>query len=320
MRRDDDPPTIDTPVAVVIFKRPEPLKQLLDVIRKVEPPEMYVVADGPRDHVDGEARKVQETREFVEENIDWECEVKKNYADENLGGPVRYPTGLDWVFENTEEAIIFEDDHLPSLDFFPYCNALLDRYRDTPKVMGICGNNAGITPDIDTSYFFSNFHRTIGWATWADAWEQNDPAMEHWPEMSDAGTLYDRFHMDAWADAHEELFDMCISDETDRKPCDAVWQYSILETDGRTIIPKKNLVRHTGFGPESMHNERTPYFQRLLLPKLHRMSFPLDHPNSMETNAEFEQGYHKYKNGKLSDVVSLMDRAIHKAKKSVGVV
>lgn len=303
----------DTPVAVTIFKRTEPLERLLDVIRQVEPPEMYIVGDGPRDEIEGEAAKVEAARSLAEESINWDCEVYTNYADENLGGPIRYPTGLDWVFENTEEAVLFEDDHLPSIDFFPYCQELLERYRNTPEVMGICGNNAGVSPDIEESYFFSNHHRSMGWATWRSAWQHYDPDLEDWSRMKETGFLREKYHIEEWANHSEHVFDFIDDDEDERNYCDAIWHYSILANDGMMIMPKNNLVIHTGFGDDSMHNEVTPYLQQwLLLPNKESISFPLTHPSDLQTSVEYDQKYYKYKNGKLQKILGILDRGIHK--------
>ncbi|WP_424002642.1 hypothetical protein ACOZ4I_02360 [Haloarcula salina] len=319
MNVDEARAMFDTPVAVTIFKRTEPLERLLDVVRKVEPPEMYIVGDGPRDEIEGEAAKVEAARSLAEESINWDCEVYTNYADENLGGPIRYPTGLDWVFENTEEAVLFEDDHLPSIDFFPYCQELLERYRDTPEVMGICGNNAGVPPDIDASYFFSNHHRSMGWATWRSAWKKYDPDMEAWPEVRENGVLEERYHIDDWAEHHDEILDIIYDDDDERNYCDVIWHHSLVANRGMTIMPKNNLVIHTGFGDDSMHNEVTPHLQqRFLLPSRRSLSFPLEHPERVEPSAEFDRRYYKYKRGEFQKIIGLVDRAIHKMKTIVG--
>ena len=52
------------------------------------------------------------------EKGDWPCEVIKNYSDINLGCGPRVSSGIEWVFQTVEEAIIVEDDCLPHQDFF----------------------------------------------------------------------------------------------------------------------------------------------------------------------------------------------------------
>jgi hypothetical protein len=304
--------SLETPVALVIFRRTGPVERVLDVLRKVEPPEVYLIADGPREGIEGEAEQVRNARAFVEANIDWDCTIKKNYSDENMGGPRRIPTGLDWVFENVDKAIILEEDMLPAPEFFEYCERLLNRYEDNPKIMGICGNNAGSAPDVESSYFFANFHRTMGWATWRRAWDKFDPTLERWPEMRENEVLKDRYHMDVWAENHAEAFDFLYDEDDERNYWDATWQYCIVANDGETILPTRNLVVHIGYGEGATHTDIKPVFRQLLLPNRETMSFPLDHPDEIETSLKFEQNYNKYKRGRLMNLLNLMDRALYK--------
>ena len=69
------------------------------------------------------------TRKLIEEKIDWECKLRKIYANSNLGLAKRVQTGLDTVFKEVEKAIILEDDTLPDLSFFRFCEELLIHLR-----------------------------------------------------------------------------------------------------------------------------------------------------------------------------------------------
>jgi hypothetical protein len=59
-------------------------------------------------------------RRAIIDRVDWDCEVLTNYSDVNLGCGKRPATGITWVFEQVEEAIIFEDDCLPHPTFFAF--------------------------------------------------------------------------------------------------------------------------------------------------------------------------------------------------------
>ena len=108
-----------TPLAFLIYKRPDTTARVFDAIRQARPPVLLVVADGPRPDRPGEAEKVAAVRKIVEE-VDWPCEVLRNYSDVNLGCKRRVSSGLDWVFDTVEEAIILEDDCLPHPTFFRF--------------------------------------------------------------------------------------------------------------------------------------------------------------------------------------------------------
>ena len=114
-----------------------------------------VIADGPRQDKVGEFEKCMATRAIID-LVDWDCEVVTNYSDVNLGCKLRVSSGIDWVFEQVEEAIILEDDCLPDLSFFRYCDELLERYRSDTRIMFISGDNFQFGRKSNTdSYYFS---------------------------------------------------------------------------------------------------------------------------------------------------------------------
>lgn len=175
--------TFHTPVAFMIFNRPEKTARVFAEIRKARPTQLFIVADGPR--TEQEKEKTDATR-AVTEHIDWECEVKRNYSDVNVGCKMRVSSGISWIFENVENAIILEDDCVPEQSFFPYCQELLERYKDDTRIMHISGDNFewGRTGNFesDASYYFSRIPHVWGWATWRRAWNLYDINMTSWPE------------------------------------------------------------------------------------------------------------------------------------------
>ncbi len=129
---------LKTPVAFIIFNRPDCTRRVFERIRDARPEKLYLIADGPRAHKPGEDERCAETRRIVEGMIDWPCDVRKNFSDANMGCGKRIPSGLDWVFEQEETAIIMEDDILADPSFFPFCETLLERYRHDERIMQIC--------------------------------------------------------------------------------------------------------------------------------------------------------------------------------------
>ena len=123
-----------TPVCLIIHRRPETTRQVLAAIRTVRPRRLFVVADGPRPQVPGEAALCHAAREAAL-SVDWDCTVTPLFAAGNLGLRDRVRSGLDAVFAAVPEAIILEDDCRPDPTFFRYAAELLERYRDDPRVM-----------------------------------------------------------------------------------------------------------------------------------------------------------------------------------------
>ena len=133
--------SFSVPVVLLVFNRPEPVKQLLAALRQVKPSIIYVVSDGPRGGNDRDRQKNTKVKQIIETDIDWECTVIRDYSDINLGVEKRISSGLTKVFEQEERAIILEDDCIPSESFFKYCEVLLDKYQTESSVMSIGGNN-----------------------------------------------------------------------------------------------------------------------------------------------------------------------------------
>ena len=72
----------NSPILIIIFNRPDFVKKLIDILREVQPKKIYVVADGPREGNEFDKDKCKNAREQIN-NIDWECDIKKKYSDNN---------------------------------------------------------------------------------------------------------------------------------------------------------------------------------------------------------------------------------------------
>ncbi len=266
---------IKTPVAFLIFKRPEITEKVFAEIAKVKPPKLLVVADGPRAEVPGEADKCAATRSIIEK-VDWKCEVLKNYFNVNLGCKQRVASGLDWVFDTVEEAIILEDDCVPHPVFFRFCEELLEKYRNDERIMVISGNNFQFgqkrTP-YPYSYYFSRYNHVWGWASWRRAWKYYDVTMKLWPEICQGGWLEDllikKEIVSYWTKIFEEVYQGKID------TWDYQWTFACWIQKGLSILPNVNLVSNIGFGEGATHTLGGSPFANLPIGK---MDFPLKHP------------------------------------------
>src|SRR5580704_13976707 len=119
---------INTPVLFLIFNRLDTTRKVFNEIRKAHPQKLFIAADGPRANKPGEKELCEKTRQFVTKNVDWNCEVKTLFRNENLGCKVAVKGAIDWFFENVTEGIILEDDCLPNQSFFRFCAFGLNKY------------------------------------------------------------------------------------------------------------------------------------------------------------------------------------------------
>lgn len=240
-----------TPIAYVVFNRPEHTEKTFAVIREQRPSKLFIIADGPRPGHPTDEQRCEEVRAIVK-NVDWPCEVYRNYADSNLGLKRRVSSGLDWVFENVDRAIVLEDDCLAHPDFFRFCDVLLDKYKDDSRVSVITGNNFQDDQQRgDASYYFSKYNHCWGWATWRRAWECYSGDLAFWPswQASSAWELHvpDKAERRYW----ERIFTRIRAGAIDSWAYP--WTGSVWYRGGLTATPNVNLVSNIGFGADSTH-------------------------------------------------------------------
>jgi hypothetical protein len=244
--------SLSTPVAFIIFRRPEVTAKVFEQIRLAQPKKLFVIADGPRH--EEEASRCQEARAITEQ-IDWDCEVFRDYSDVNLGCRRRVSSGLNWVFEQVEQAIVLEDDCLPSQSFFTFCETLLDYYRNDTRIWMISGDNfqdGKIRGD--GSYYFSRYPHCWGWATWKRAWINYQDDLSSWPTLRDANLLDSIFENKREVIYWNNLFDKLAS--TGKPDSWAYrWAYTCWSNSGLTILPNQNIVTNLGFGESSTNTD-----------------------------------------------------------------
>ena len=100
--------TFSTPVLFLIFNRPETTQQVFSAIKKAKPPRLYIAADGPRSNYPNEAKECEIARSIATK-VDWDCEVKTLFQDQNLGCRLAVRTTVDWCFEQASEGRILGD-------------------------------------------------------------------------------------------------------------------------------------------------------------------------------------------------------------------
>jgi hypothetical protein len=278
---------MNTPVALIIFNRPDTTERVFTEIAKAKPPKLFVIADGPRtDHPD-DVKRCAATRAVVE-HIDWDCEVFRNYSDVNLGCGYRPASGISWVFEQVDEAIILEDDCVPHPTFFRFCEELLEKYRHDERIMQISGFNSlsgrSLTP---YSYTFYRLFACWGWATWRRAWQYHDMEMKFWPLLRDTAWLLDIIGDHGAQGNWKKIFD----DAHNRAASIDYWDYQFLfacwAQNGLAISPATSLVSNIGFREDASHT-KSANSACATIPVV-EMKFPLRHPQYVVRDREADQ-------------------------------
>jgi len=264
---------LNTPVALLIFNRPDTTERVFNAIANARPPKLLVVADGPRPQREGEAELCAQTRAIIN-RVDWDCEVITEFADSNMGCKRRVASGIDWVFEQVEEAIILEDDCLPDPSFFRYCEEMLTRYRDNERVGMVSGGNLQFGRQRGSgSYYFSKYTHIWGWASWRRAWKHYDRDLTLWPAFRDQGLLTQLFETSGEQEYWRNSFQWVHEGSLDT--WDVSWTFTALTHGLLQVVPNVNLISNIGFGANATHTHVVGVHANM---PTQPIEFPLVHP------------------------------------------
>lgn len=284
------PNKLETPIILLIYKRPALLRQVLNQVALVKPRTLFVIGDGPHPDRPEENILVEQSRALLEQ-ISWDCQMVTAYSPIHLGLKERVSSGLTWAFNQVDSGIILEDDCVPDPTFFFFCQELLQRYEHDQRVMAISGNNfqRGIKRT-SYSYYFSRYNHCWGWATWRRAWICYDDKMSLWPEMRESRWLQNIFECNPQAAKYwKNRFDLVFKNQIDT--WDYQWTFACWLQGGLTVLPEVNLVSNVGFGKDATHTKSVKQTRSLTR---HPIEFPLQHPPSFIRNAPadaFTQDY-----------------------------
>ncbi|EED35468.1 methyltransferase FkbM [Luminiphilus syltensis NOR5-1B] len=246
---------VKNPVLLRIFNRPEKVAVVMEVLRKVRPRELYLVGDGPRpDRGEAERALVNQAR-TVATDVDWDCEIHVKFYEDNVGGPTAGFEGISWFFCNVDKGIVLEDDNVPTLSFFRFCDELLELYREDERVGCITGNNFQSRKIGGASHYFSKYSHCWGWASWSNSWAGCTLEPEFWRELKRSRQwmewLPDSVERSYW----DGIFDALSSGS--KVHWDYAWMLWLWKRGALIATPNSNLVTNIGFD-ESAQNTTNP--------------------------------------------------------------
>lgn len=276
----------DIPILFIIFNREEIASKAFLQIKKVKPKTLYIAGDGARAFVDGEKERVQNTRIAILTQIDWECNVKTLFQDENLGCGKGVYTAINWFFEHEEEGIILEDDCIVSPSFFPYVKEMLNKYYDDLRIGMIAGHNAFSIKNYPYSIIFSKFKACWGWATWRRAWENMDMNLK-WRKSIFNNSIINNSGYQA-KDRYKWKFELKCIDMNYVSAWDWQWYFSLSAQNQMCIFPKVNLVSNIGNDTQATHTS----FSNVTIP-YSELQFPLVIPPYICPYETFEERFYK---------------------------
>lgn len=280
----------DVAVLSIFWARPDVFKQSFARIREARPRILLLWQDGPRKNRPDDMGNIMACRKIAE-NIDWECEVHRNYHSENMGCDPSTHLSHKWAFSIVDKCIILEDDIVPSLSFFPFCIELLNRYEDDKRIDRICGMNLLGTYETGSDYFFARYGSSWGWASWrrvAETWDTEYEFLNDNYAVSLLGQVFNA------PKKFQEWQRRCKRYHSEGV---AYWEVIVgartLLQNGLVIYPTKNMICNVGLGANSTHApgklEEVGTTRNAFFMNTYEYSFPLKHPRYMMADDRFIQ-------------------------------
>lgn len=246
-------------VLVIGFNRPHLLCDLIDHLRKMRPPRVYVAIDGPRDGHPTDSDTVDSCRTLVQ-SIDWASDVHTRFSETNLGCGLAVSSAIQWFLAHEERGIVLEDDVLPHPSFYDFCTTMLDRYADDERVLSINGHNL-VPPrgqsGPDLPYRFARYTEMWGWALWRRTWSNYELDISEWRNVLSSEIVWEQCGRSAsrslfWG----AMFDMVASGRFDT--WDIQLRFAAMRMNQAMVVPNVNLTANTGFGSDATHYADRP--------------------------------------------------------------
>ena len=291
------PSQVDVAVLLLFFTRSDTFQQVFNEVRKARPSRLFLFQDGPRGERD--LAGIEACRQIVsDDEIDWECDVRRNYQEQNNGCETSEYLSQKWAFSIADKCIVLEDDDVPSQSFFPFCKELLDRYEHDERITMISGFNMDeVTPGVPDDYFFTSAFSIWGWASWRrviDQWDENYSFLDDPYQLGLLESLIkDRRYS-------KDIVRMARDRRAQGHPYyESVFWNAMLFNSGLAIMPVRNMIRNVGCTSDS-----TNYSDFLTMPRgvkriftmrsFDDVALPLRHPRYVIENVGYVRRMYRY--------------------------
>ena len=285
----------DIAVLMLFFTRSDTFQKVFNEVKKARPSRLFLFQDGPRGERDMSG--IEACRQIVsDENIDWECEVHRNYQEQNLGCMVAGYASHQWAFSLADKCMVLEDDVVPSQSFFPFCKEMLDRYENDERITMISGFNVDeVTPNMPYDYFFTSAFSIWGWASWRRVVQQWD---REYTFLDDDFSMHQLDALIKQRGYRKSFIKICQDHRSSGQPqFESVFWATMLFNSGMSITPSKNMINNIGASADSAHYSEFKTMPRrlkqLFTMQRYELDFPLRHPRYVIEEASYWRRFYK---------------------------
>jgi hypothetical protein len=292
-----------TNIIVFAYNREVHIKKVIYILYKLNSIRFYFECDGPKNIDD--IKKNLLVKKIIKSKKFKNCRYL--FFKKNIGVRKIFKKGLDWVFNFEKKIIIIEDDIIPSISFFKFCDKLLVKYQNNKKISQISGNNVydKITKNNKGSYLFSRYSNIWGWATWKDRWLDYDIFFKNLKKFNNQDRLK-KISISKNENKYWQKYFNLHSADKKYGTWDFAWTFTNFFHQRISIMPKVNLVKNIGFDTGTGVNPN-----KLSNLKNLEIHFPLTHPKSVETNKDYDE----YCSANIYSIPKLKWRIKNKLKK-----
>jgi len=300
---------LNVPILFIFFNRKEIALQSFAKIKEAKPSKLYLASDGGRDIIPNEKQRVEDIRNILLSEIDWDCETKTLFREKNLGCGQGVSTAIDWLFENEEMGIIIEDDVVVHSLFFSFAKTLLIKFKEDDRIGMIAGRNILKKIPSNDSYCFSKYAATWGWATWKRAWKNMDYNMGWKNSLYKNNILYNFGYNTK--EIKKGLYHIKLLEKSPNTTWDYQWVLSLAAFNQLCIFPRVNLCANIGGGNEATH---TAYVKQI---PVEALEFPLLHPLYIAPDYHFDYLFYRKTNSLLSKIKIILPTWVKKISKKI---
>lgn len=293
----------EAPVLLITFNRADNTRKVIEKIREAKVKKLYVANDAPRA---GNTKDEENRKQILDllKEIDWDCELHTLFHEVNQGNGFGPVAAYNWFFRCEEMGIILEEDMVPSLSFFDFCNFCLQKYKYDERIWSI----SGVSHHSNSEYFsgkdylFTRYAATCAWATWKRCWDKFDMYLGTWPQFYKSGGFKNVFFDEKIGRYYNKSFEKYY--KIPINSWDFRYVYLMCINSGFGIVPRLNLIKNIGvFGAHS--NGITVSHRREVFE-----NFKIEYePDFICLNREYEV-YHFYKNINPPFFISVSNRII----------
>jgi hypothetical protein len=259
-----------TAVVFFCYNRPKKTKESLSKILQFKGDlPVFVFCDGDRKSLSTNTIEVRNIINARKKDI-----KKIVLREKNYGLAQNVISGITAVFNRGfDSVIVFEDDCVPDVSFFPFVNDSLKTLRPYKKVMHISGFGLPLKFKPPKGYYYSPYPCSWGWATWRDRWDKCDfEDNSYYRQVLNDRDLRDQFD---WAGKSFSHF-LRLQQNGAVNSWLIRWYAHIFKSKGLCIWPSYTCLKNTGFDGSGNHKVSFDRFNQQPNTKIKRVNFDSD--------------------------------------------